>query len=409
MLKVVNFFRGYLVVRVSGPFPERFLNICAENGVAFWRLGRTAEGDFIARVRPKGLASLRALAERALCTVRVERSVGAPFFLLRFRERYAFVAGMLICIAAIWTMSLRVWEFEVHGCEMLDESAVLAALEELGVGVGTLRSDIDPDLLETQMLLRLDELRWFTVNVSGSRASVEVRERVDAPELLDRSEPMNVVARRSGLIEKVVVLEGKAQVEAGATVEEGQLLVSGVLDMYNDELQRSYGVSLVSARAEVTARTWYTFEAKTPLFASEKLYSGVTSENFALIAGKKRINLSPNSRISHSECDKIIERTRLTLPGGFDLPLVVEKTSLREYAPVEAARDRAVLEAELQTELLARLDAETGGAEVVSTAFEFYEADGCLCAVLTAECREDIALGVEIPAAAGQNFSEETE
>ena len=91
MLKVVNFFRGYLEVRVSGPFPERFLNVCAESGVAFWRLRRTEEGDFLARVRPRGLETLRALAERALSDLKeAARMAGID---LTHEERPAFSAG----------------------------------------------------------------------------------------------------------------------------------------------------------------------------------------------------------------------------------------------------------------------------------------------------------------------------
>ena len=409
MLKVVNFFRGYLEVRVSGPFPERFLNICAESGVAFWRLKRTEEGDFLARVRPKGLDTLKALAERALCTVTVERRVGAPFMVMQFRRRYAFLGGMAACIAIIWAMSLRVWEFEVLGCETVDEGEILAAMEELGIGVGTLRSDIDPDLLENQMILRIDKLRWFTVNVSGSHASVEVRERVDTPEMLDRSVPQNILARRSGVIEHISVMEGKAEAAVGDTVTEGQILISGVQDLYNDEFQKEFGVILVNARGTITARTWYELSAETPLFTREKVYGEEFEEKTTLVAGKKRINLFINSRIPFAECDKIIERTRLSLPGGISLPLVVEKTTYRQYTTTEVERDGADAEEELRAALLMRLEEESGGAEVVSTDFEFTERDGVLHASLRAECREEISLPVKIPGPGMQNNSEETE
>ncbi len=424
MLKIVNFFRGYLVVRISGPFPERFLNLCAQNGVAFWRLKKDENGDFVAKIRQNRLKSLQTLATRALCTTSVERKVGAPFILARFRERYAFLLGAALAIGLIAAGALRVWEFEVVGAETLDPAAILAQLEELGVAPGTLRSAIDPDALETEMLLREPRLRWLTVNVSGSRATVEVRERIDPPELLDRSSPQNVVASRAGVIEKIVVLEGKARVAAGETVEPGQLLVSGVLDMVNEELQTTRGVRLVSARAVVTARTWYEFSAKTPLFELQKLPTGVETEKISVVLGKKRINLFVNSSILTPNCDRIespscsspssitagdgtfchteirydkkIERTRLELPGGFKLPIVVEKTQLLEHESVEVAADRETLEERLRLELEQRLGEATDG-EILTAEFEFYEDGECLVGVLRAECREDIALGQAIP------------
>ena len=44
---IVNFLRGSVCFTVCGPFPERFLNLCAQNGVGFWGLvwldGQTLE------------------------------------------------------------------------------------------------------------------------------------------------------------------------------------------------------------------------------------------------------------------------------------------------------------------------------------------------------------------------------
>lgn len=405
MLKVVNFFRGYLEVRVSGPYPERFLNICARSGVAFWRLKRTPEGDYIARVRRQGLAPLQNLAERALCTVKVERNVGMPFFLMRFARRYAFIIGMVCCVAAVWATSLRLWEFEVVGCETLDEAVVLATLEELGVGVGTLRSDVDVDLLETEMLLKMRELRWFTINMTGSHATVEVRERAPVPDMLDRSSPSNVVASRAGVVESIVALEGDPLVQPGATVQEGELLISGVRDMLNEKIGTSYGVNLVRARGEVTARTWYVLTAKAPLVVREKTYTGVVETRRTIIIGKNRINLFLNSGISPAECDKMVERVRLVIPGGLALPVVIETATYSEYASTEVERDAIDVEDELKSALSDRLALATDG-ELVSADFEFTEADGMLTAVMTAEVRQDIAKEVDIPGFAGVGTEE---
>ena len=36
MQKIINFFRGSVRLEVTGPFPERFLNLCAQNYLSFW-------------------------------------------------------------------------------------------------------------------------------------------------------------------------------------------------------------------------------------------------------------------------------------------------------------------------------------------------------------------------------------
>ena len=34
--QIVNLLRGSVELEVQGAFPERFLNLCAQRGVAFW-------------------------------------------------------------------------------------------------------------------------------------------------------------------------------------------------------------------------------------------------------------------------------------------------------------------------------------------------------------------------------------
>lgn len=38
MRKLFNLIRGYVDVEVTGAFPERLLNLCAQNRLQFWKL-----------------------------------------------------------------------------------------------------------------------------------------------------------------------------------------------------------------------------------------------------------------------------------------------------------------------------------------------------------------------------------
>ena len=37
-IKFVRFILGYIRVTISGDYPERFLNLCAANGVTVWNV-----------------------------------------------------------------------------------------------------------------------------------------------------------------------------------------------------------------------------------------------------------------------------------------------------------------------------------------------------------------------------------
>lgn len=40
MLYFINFFLGYVLIRITSPTPERFLNLLAKKNIPFWDLTR---------------------------------------------------------------------------------------------------------------------------------------------------------------------------------------------------------------------------------------------------------------------------------------------------------------------------------------------------------------------------------
>ena len=51
---IVNFLRGSVCFTVCGPFPERFLNLCAQIGVGFWGLVWLDAQTLELKVAPEG-------------------------------------------------------------------------------------------------------------------------------------------------------------------------------------------------------------------------------------------------------------------------------------------------------------------------------------------------------------------
>ena len=78
MKRLMNFLRGMVTLTVTGPFPERLVNLCAQEQVDFWAV-TWLDGNTLRFVtRRRTLALLRRLAERVDCQVTVEKSWGLP-------------------------------------------------------------------------------------------------------------------------------------------------------------------------------------------------------------------------------------------------------------------------------------------------------------------------------------------
>lgn len=385
MLKgLVDRLRGQVQLRVESERPERVLNLCAQRRLELRSVRWESERVFSCVLSRHDFLVLRLLSRKLDCALQVRRRQGAPFALGRLRRRGALAAGLLAGAAALFFSSFFIWDITVDGAQTVPEETILRALEKNGVAFGAFGFSIDGEDLRNHVLLDLPELKWLTVNVSGWRAYVQVRERTPAPELIDRRAPCNVTARRDGMILRVQAFLGKKYVQPGDMVEQGQLLISGVEDL------DTFGARITTAYGSVTARTWYRLSALVPLRVTEKSSADDPEVRWSLILGRRRIKLYGSSSYFGAVYDKITERNQLAL-FGLPLPAAVEKETYLPFTPRERTRSPAEAEAAGRAALTQQLLLLTGpDCTVRSTLVSSRMADGALRVTLTAECEEEI-------------------
>lgn len=387
MEKTTNLLRGCVRVEIRGAFPENMLNHMARAGIAFW--GAEPADEFTARftVYSRDLEAVRHTASAAQCSVSVLGRKGSTVILRRLRRRRVLLISLVVCLLALGASSLFIWNIEVTGNETVSDGEILRALDECGVSIGSFWPDFSSDLIRNSMLLKMPELRWMTVNVSHSRAEVIVRERVPKPDIVDNDEPVNVVARKTGIITRMSVLQGSPTVRVGDAVLGGELLVTGAMESPYAEMR------FVHAMAKVEAAVWYELTAEAELSEYAKNYTGREGTRWALLLGGRRINFYRNTGKYDNSCGKITSIYPFSLKDVFTLPLTLVREDFQEYESSEIRRDEAALRKSLEAKLSAVLSAELDGrGEVVSASFVSSEKNGLMTVTLRAECREDISV-----------------
>lgn len=398
MRKIVNFLQGSVRIRVIGAFPERFLNLCGTENFRFWDVEQENRQTFVVTIPRFYLSRAKKIAGQAMCTVEKVEDFGLPAFLFRFRSRYALLAGLFFAIFCAAILSQFILVVDVTGNTTLPDSVILTELESLGFGIGTYGPGVDRRTLANEALLRLRELSFLSVNISGVYAQVVVREATAPPELEDRWAPTDIVAATDGVVVDVDPLIGKPLVEEGDAVLAGEVLISSV-ETYEsgDGTGQVLSSSQVRAEGQVWAQTFREVRAATPLSALAKKASGREKTVYALKFLKHTIKFYQNSSISELTCDKIKHAYALTLPGGTVLPLAWEVTELVEYETASAAIDRDSAEAYLKNQLDLRLAALIGeDGQVMSRNLTYEETDGTLTATLKASCLEQIGRAVPL-------------
>lgn len=403
MQKIINFFRGSVLYTVTGAFPERFLNLCAQNAVAFWGLEWLDDHTLRLCFARKDAKKVRTLAEKVMCQAKAARRAGVPFFLAKFRRRYAFLAGLALTVAAVCVLSRFILTIEVTGNRAVSTAVILSELNRQGVRVGAYGPSIDEKVVSQEALLRIPALSWMAVNLHGTRAEVIVREKVPKPDIVDRTVPSHVVSAATGIITHMEVLEGQPLFQEGDTVLAGEILISGVIDVPEPQYaDTDLGTRITHAMGNVWARTWRTLEARIPLEAQVKRYTGEEVTRYSLGILDRRLNFYGNSGISLDKYDKITSSHSLTLPGGRVMPLVLRVERYRGYATEPVALDAEAARTLLEERLLERLDGLVGeDGEVLRTDFTVREENGILVVTLLAECREQIGRVVEFEGQVG--------
>lgn len=285
MRRLMNFLRGMVILRVTGPFPERLINLCAQEGIDFWAMEWLDEHTVRLTTRRGSLARFQELARRAGCEVEREASRGLPDFLGRFRTRYAFLVGLVFALCAVSFLSRFILVVQVSGNETVPTAVILSQLRQLGARPGAYGPGLDRKQLAQELLVRVDGLSWAALNLHGTRLEVIVREEIKTPERVDESGCFDIVAQADGIITHIEPELGDALVKDGDVVAKGDVLISGTVTLeppqYSGLPNRYYQTH---ARGRVWARTWRFLTAAIPADTAVKEYTGaeqsVWSVNF---------------------------------------------------------------------------------------------------------------------------------
>lgn len=376
---------GLARVQLVGAETELLLDRCAKRGLPLWNIGRTDACTLGAVLWERDLPALEETAARCRCEVQVLRVRGGSRSRALLRRRRVLLLGLLLAAALLALSSLFIWEIEVRGCEKLSQGQVLRALQECGVERGSFWPGLSQDLVRSRMLTKLPELGWMTVNVSGSRAVVLVRERQEKPEIYREDRPAEIRARTAGIIRSMTVLNGRPQVHPGDAVLTGETLVSGAMESLTEATRT------VRAAAEVQADTWHELSAVCPLEALRQCGHDRAKWRTSLQIGKNRLVFSLFPQKGLDECDKIMHEYTLGIRGLFAMPVRLIREELRPRLDTgeEAARAE-----EMKADLLRYLQDRIDG-EIVSYTFTVSRTEELLLVTLRAACVENIAETVE--------------
>ena len=389
IIKGLRFARGRVRFEARGGFLERFINLCAAQGLPLWD-GRRRGEAYTACTTPGAYRKMRHCARKARVRLRVVEKGGLPFWRVRYRGRTGLAAGAAGFLVLVFLLNQFIWDIRVTGAQQIPQERILQELSALGVKEGARRRGLDAEAIQREMLLRIPQLSWIGVNLRGSTAQVVVGERVMPPDPIDLGGPCNVVADRAGQIRRMVVYDGQRTVEDGQVVLPGEVVVSGLMEM------KTGGVLLTRARAEVYASCEETLEVRVPLEETVLEGTGVQVGWSVGVLGKE-IHLWPiHPPQPPYKLEKAGRRVNLL---GFAAPMEIYRSNyiLQREGTVTRTLEEAMAQAQEELELLEEdLADRLGKGEILSRQLEGRLEEGAYCLTGTYQVVRDIARQEEI-------------
>lgn len=384
MWRIIWFMQGYVRAAIRGASPEWVLEKFSDARAAF--LSPVRKDDFTIELLllKKDVPKARLAAQKAMCELEIAEEYGLSRSLGGLFRRRAFALLLLLALCGAFVVPKFVFFYEVTGNGNVPEEKILRAMQTLGVGFGTYGPNIKPQELKNKMLLLIPELQWFTVQQSGMRARVIVRERPEKIPVEERRAPMDVIAAKDGVITSIYAFEGNCLCQPGQAVTKGQLLISAYTDL-------EFTTRVCAARGEIYAETLTKKTVRTPDTALYKRPNGQKAQKVSLLLGEKRRNIFTNGGNLTGKCDKITKTHMLMLPGGLMLPIGLEITEYIGYDTEPGAVSETQAEAQLraQAELGTQQDMIAG--RILETRAELTRHDGVYELTASIRCEEMIA------------------
>ena len=196
-------------------------------------------------------------------------------------------------------------------------------MESLGVKKGIKKDEIDTNKIINELRLKRDDIAWIGIDIEGTSIKINIVKADKSPDIVKNTDYCNIIASKSGVIQKIVAQNGTAVVKIGDEVQKGDILIAGYMEgKYTDT---RYVHSLGEVKAIVTYE-----ETKEIRFNQDIYnYTGNEEKKYEISINNWKIKLHrKNSKFELYETK--IENKDVRLFGKYYLPLEIIQITNRE-------------------------------------------------------------------------------
>ena len=299
------------VLRITGKRLDTFIMLLARLNISFKVLKRTRE-YLIIEVLEEDYANL--LKINTTYDIEIVKRKGLLNIVHFLKARKLFVIVSLIGFAFFNLLTNLIFSIKVIDADSELREIILNDLEEFGLKKYNFKiSYEEKEKIESKILKKeKDIIEWIEIEEKGVSYEVKLIRRVKN-DIEKESEPRNIVAKKSGLVTKIIAESGEVVTKKNAYVSAGDVLISGLI--------RNNGniVSKTRAIGKVYAEVWYKVSLDLPVNYHEEVKTGNNKTVLEISFLSDDISITDFDKYAYSKNSKKILYKHPLLPISINL------------------------------------------------------------------------------------------
>ncbi|MGL5312881.1 MAG: sporulation protein YqfD [Peptostreptococcaceae bacterium] len=335
---MISYIRGYYVITVEGIGVERFLNHLIRNGIKVYNVNKISNTKIEFCVDRQDMKNFKQAYRGSNYEIKVKQKTGMPFILKRIYKH----KGMWICaIVSLFLLMLTsqfVTDIYIQVPEGIKKEEIRKELYEAGLKPGVYKKSIDRKELRDHIMLTFDQVAYMSINVKGTNIFVTVTKKAETLKTEEQSNYCNIIAKKNGIIEKVIPRSGNAVKNTGDIVQKGEVLISG---------------ADTKSVPEVWASTFYEVTKSASYEDTKKEKTGEKKNVYTLSFYENKYTIRRN--IDYKDYTIENKEHKLSL-GDYTFPIKINVSTFYETKNVQVKKDKDELKKDLSDKALKELD-----------------------------------------------------
>ncbi len=330
-IKLIRWLKGYIKLNIEGTYKDRFINICTKNNVNMWGMN-SYEKNITTYMLYNDYKNSRKYIDKTDVSIQIIEKIGLPFLCKAYKKRYGFMLGIALFFFLIYSFTSYIWDINVIGESIYTKEEIVKNVRDNYVDIGTPIEDINCEELEKILRVEYDKVAWISCELKGTQLNIEITETIEQDTIKVSNNPCNIIAAKDGVVTKIVTRNGKTIKTIGEEVKKGDVIITGVINIYND-YDELIETNYVPSDGDVYAIVENEYYDEFDLEYYDKVYTGNETKGYSIFFMNKSYE-TKKANVEYELYDTITSERKIKLGSSVYLPVVLYEITMKEYEAV---------------------------------------------------------------------------